>query len=69
MDDVNPSAPVPEGCKDDNVIESHAANENEISDEILEKSPDHNTSDKSPAVFADNISDSILEDTPEKNTN
>src|ERR1051325_5137285 len=69
MDDVNPSAPVPEGCKDENVIESPAANENEISDEILEKSPDHCTSDKSPAVSTGNISDSILEDSPEKNTN
>src|ERR1051325_3158510 len=69
MDDVNPSAPVPEGCKDENVIESPAANENEISDEILEKSPDHCTSVKSPAISASNISDSILEDSPEKNTN
>src|ERR1051325_2806050 len=66
---VNPSASVPEGCLDDNVMESPADNMNEIPDEILEKSPDHCTPDNSPAVSADNISDSILEDTPEKNTN
>src|ERR1051325_6249508 len=67
--DVNPSASVPEGCQDDNVMESPADNVNEIPDEILEKSPDHCTPDNSPAVSADNISDRILEDTPEKNTN
>src|ERR1051325_9124428 len=64
--DVNPSASVPEGCQDDTVVESPATNMNEISDEILEKSPDHCTFDKSPAVSTGNISDSILEDSPEK---
>src|ERR1051325_7830231 len=67
--DVYPSASVPEGCLDDNVMESPADNMNEIPDEILEKSPDQCTPDNSPVVSADNISDSILEETPEKNTN
>src|ERR1051325_2812579 len=65
-DDVNPSDKVPEVCVDDTCNEPPVANEDDISDGILEESPEKCASVKSPVNPADYISDSILDETPEK---